>query len=386
MTLKKIYSMFFCAAVLFFAGTAFAERLDPDTIKELKPVEFMSEKDFTEKTTKIRNKPYGEELLEYRFNVPKDWEDNKVKLVDFENKFDSDVLSVLSRYISPPHPEHERSYLTVEGMKLNYAIGVKNWFINYVLINGLSLEGLTVNSEKELEALYVEVQKDITYIVRAKVIINGDKIIIARYYVSSSLYQDQKVIQAQIIDSFKLLNLDDSPIENLKTHAFLNQSYFDYPPSWELKAPAVKSIQEMKASLRLSLVTEKVDGKIDIKLFNKLSTPLRSEVVKKFSTNFSLTNYTIGKLIESPEIDHHKDMSFSTTQAYKLTPNSSRLIEYELWVNVMEGEDYIYLTSLVTPSRDEEFYIWTRNIESYKSVIENFRRHDENIPSFVSDR
>jgi hypothetical protein len=257
--------------------------------------------------------------------------------------------------------------------------------VNHTLINGLSLERLTLKGKRELEALYVEVRGEATYVVRTKAMINGNKIIIARYYVSSWLYEDEKVMQAQVMDSFKLDNIRNAPIEELETHGFLNQSFFDYPPSWNLQAKPVKSIKYMNASLEKNILKGKLDGKIDIKVYNKLSTPLRSTVIKAFRDDFSISGYKIGNLIEKPDFQKHNDMSFGMMQAYQLLPEVSNMFHYELWVSVLEGEDYIYLATLMTAARDEEFYIWARNIEGYKQVVASIRRHNKqgNVYDFL---
>ena len=366
---------------------ASVEQYNVDNIKELEALELLSDEKFQEETQKFDKEPYSDPDLHFTVNIPKQWADNisKGKVDSEERSISNKVLTELARHTSPPHPEHARSFFTIDAMALNYEIGIKNWFVNYALINGLSLERLTIKNKKELEALYVEVRKETTFVVRTKAMINGDKIIIARYYVSSWLHKDEKTMQAQVIDSFKLVNLRDMPIEELDTHGFLNQSYFDYPPSWTLKAKPVKSIKHMEASLQKNIVEGKVDGKIDIDVFNKLSTPSRSTVIKKFRDEFSIPNYEIGKLIEKPEFQKHKDMNFGMMQAYQLLPERSNMLNYELWVGVIESEDYIYLVTLVTAARDEEFYIWARNIEGYKQIVASIRRHNKegNVYDFL---
>jgi hypothetical protein len=184
-------------------------------------------------------------------------------------------------------------------------------------------------------------------------------------------------MQAQVVNSFELLNMRDMPIEEPETHGFLNQSYFDYPPSWTLKAKPVKSIRHMQASLQKNIVQGKLDGKIDIDAYNKLSISSRSEVIKKFREEFSIPGYEIGRLIEKPEFQKHRDMSFGMMQSYQLLSGKSNMLNYELWVSVLESENYIYLVTLMTAARDEQFYIWAKNVENYKQIVASVRRHNK---------
>ncbi len=368
---------FVVMGILFNSHYVNAKTTSLDNIPEIEPMELMPEKEFKEKTRLIEHTPNNDIHLSYKLNIPKDWSDNIAKqdIALKDGVLGKKVLGVVAHYTSPANAQYSRSFFTVEAMKLTYEIGVKNWFINYALTNGLSIERISVKNKKELEIIYVEVRKDTTYIVRAKAMINGSKLIVARYYVPQQKHKVEKVMQAQTVDSFKLQSLDNSTIEELQTYGFLNQSYFDYPPSWKLESSPVKTLERMRAQLHQNKVPSNLDGEIDILLTNKLTVSSRSEVIKRFRDDFSIDNYKIGKFIESPKLGYHKDMSFGMTQAYELNPMVSNMIAYELWVSVMEGDDYIYIISLMSPSRDQDFFTWARNIESYKLVVKNMRRN-----------
>lgn len=376
----KLYLIAFLAVmgVLFGPHYVNAKTTSLDNIAEIGLMTFMPKEEFKEKTRPIEYIPYDDIHLGYRVDLPKDWSDNIAKsdILLNEGVLGKKVLGVLAHYASPASVQHARSFFTVEAMQLTYEIGVKNWFINYALTNGLSIERISVKNKKELEVIYVEVRKDTTFIVRAKVMINGSKLIVARYYVSQQQHKAEKVMQAQSIDSFKLMSIDHSTIEKLQTYGFLNQSYFDYPPSWKLDSFPVKSLQRMRAELHQRKVPTNLEGKIDILVTNKLTVPNRSDVIKNFRKNFAVNEYKIDKFIGEPDFEYHKDISFGVTQVYELNPLVANMISYELWVSVLEGEDYIYMINLMSPSRDEDFYTWSRNVESYKLVVKSMRRNN----------
>ena len=375
----KNYLCFVLSLFVFWgAGTVSAAPIKIGDVKELKPVEFLSKEDFEAKTRAADAVPNDDTHLAYKMRIPKEWGDNTAiaNIVVDDGSVTEKVLGVVVRHVSPPHPEHARSFFTLEAVDLKYEIGLKDWFIHYKTLNGLSLEYLTEKNERELEAIFVEVKKDTTYIVRTKIMVNGSKKILAKYYVSQELYEEEKILQAQVIDSFKLVDIDETPIEGLKTFSFLGQSYFDRPLSWSFNPPVIKSIDFVKTKLYRQSLWGKLSGQMDVQITNKLSVESFIDVVRKYRKDFNVIGYKIGDLIEAPTLKYSDDVSSGSTEVYKLIPNASNQIEYELWVSVMEGSDYYYLTSLVTPSRDEEFYDWARNVATYKLVAKGVRRHD----------
>jgi len=361
---------------LFGVGAVSAAPIKIGEVKELKPVEFLSKEEFEEKTRYVEALPNDDSHLAYKMRVPKEWGGNTAiaNITIDDGSVTEKVLGVVVRHVSPPHPEHARNFFTLESVELKYEIGLKNWFIHYATLNGLSLEYLTEKNARELEAIFVEVKKDTTYIVRTKIMINGSKMIVAKYYVSQKEYEAEKALQAQVIDSFELLSLDKTSIEKVETFSFLGQSYFDRPLTWSFNPPVIRSIDFVKAKVYRSSLWGKLQGKIDVQITNKLSVESFTDVVKKYREDFEIAGYKIGGLINSPKLVYSKDVSAGSTEVYKLIPNAANQIEYELWVSVMEGSDYYYLTALVTPSRDQEFYEWARNAATYKLVTKSVRR------------
>ena len=386
MPLIKKHLILLCFTVLaVFAQPKIASAvgLNLKNIKPLTPVQFLPLEEFKKNTRLVKATPYGDDFLSFRVRMPREWEGNAEPAVDKEGTegLSQRVLGPLARYQSPPN-KHLRSFFTLEALHLTYEIGARNWFINYVLTNGLALEQVGVENKRQVEAIYVEVRGDITYIVRVKIILNGPRMVVARYFVPQELYEEEYVQQAQVIDSFMLTNREEVGVEKLEIYGFLDQSFFDYPISWALNAPAVRSIDRMKAMLYHSTVKGKLDGQINIYLTNKMTDTTRAKEIEFYREKFQIENYELGGFIESPNIEYHKDMIFGATQVYEMTPQVAHMFDYELWVTVLEGEEYFYIISLLSPSRNEEFYTWARNVEAFKLVVKGMRRNDETVDYF----
>lgn len=386
--IKPYLTLFFTLALLVgHHSTAGAMGVNLDNIKPLTPIDFSPQEEFESQTRLIAETPFEDNFLSYQVRLPKDWSANtQPPKKRINGGLSQKVLGVVARYLSPPK-NHLRSFFTLEALELTYEIGARNWFINYVLTNGLSLEQMGAESKKQIEAIYVEVQGDITYIVRVRAIINGARMIVARYYVPQQLYHEERIQQAQTLKSFKLTNREEAGIEKLEIYGFLDQSFFDYPASWTLNAPYIRSINRMRAMLHHSTVEDKLDGQINIYLINKSEKTTRSEVVAFYRDKFKIENYELGKYIEAPQLEYHKDMIFGVTEIYEMNSLVSHMFQYELWVSVMEGEEYFYVISLLTPARHEEFYTWARNIEAYRLVVKGMRRNDERVDyyRFIKD-
>jgi len=376
--IRPLFIFFLCFG--FFAGKAAADTSRAREIPEIKQLEFMPEEEFKAKTQLVEMTPMDDEYLAFQVRLPKKWKvDENDKRRDFYDAgLATDVLTPLTRIVSPPNFTL-RSFFTLEATELDYEINVKNWFINYTLINGYSLEGMSELDYKTIKAIYVEVDGDITYVVHARVSINGPRVIIARYYVPQELYREQKVMQQQALASFELKNPQTGTIEDWKSYAFLDQSYVDYPASWSLDPTEILSLERMKA-LFYSMQPgpeSLMRGQVNLYLTSKLMDVSLSDEIKRFQDTFKVRGYTLGKVIERPELDYHSDMMFGRTEVYELDPDRPlHMIDYELWVSVMEGEDYYYLISLLTPSRVDEFDIWANNTEAYRQIVASVRRYN----------
>lgn len=366
--------------LIISASITHAIGIDLDKMKPLSKVEYMPEAEFEAKTRLVEATPFNDMFLSYQIRLPKEWGDNThtPSAEQSQEGISQRVLGPIARFTSPPK-DHLRSFLTIETLELTYEIGARNWFINYIVSNGLALEQVGVESRKQVEAIYVEVQGDTTYVVRVKVMLNGARMVVVRYYVPQELYGEERIQQAQVVRSFELTNREEVGVEKLEIYGFLDQSYFDYPVSWILSPSTIRSIDRMKSMLFHSTVKGRLDGQINIYLTNKLMNTTRSKEIAFYKEKFQIENYKLGAYVETPKMEYHSDMSFGVTEVYKMDSKVAHMFGYEFWISVLEGEEYIYIITLLTPARDEEFSMWARNIEAYKLILKGMRRNDNNV-------
>lgn len=383
---NKVLVFFMLAgfALSFAAPHAGALGIDLEKIPKVMNYDKPSEQEFAKASVKVEEAaPYGDDLLGYSFYVPKGWTGNLLtnsKDLKVQEKQDiSDVIfSMLGKYIGHAKNLH-RSYVTVEGQKLGYEVKALHWFVSQILTNGLSLAAVTEISDKEVEGLYVQIEKDQSYVVRARAIINGDKLIVIRHYLPQENYEEDVVEQAKIISSFKLLKKSNDTIEKHVEFGFLDQSYFDYPASWRLKEKPILTVERMSALLyqekmqREQLVLE---GHVRVNAISRLLRTSLSKEVKDFKESLDIPKYSIGKLIEKISFKRDLSISMQQTEIYELLPDDKvNMRPYELLVSVMQSDDYYYILSMISPSRDHDFFGWAKNREVAKIMIESMRRY-----------
>lgn len=364
-------------------------------IPKLKEYPLKSQEEF-EKTTKVikQENPYGDSKISYEFRVPKKWSLNVQQAPiggEGGSPLSKSVLTIIAKYISEPK-NLQRSTITIEAQELAYEISAKNWFINFIINNGFSLSGMTEKSSREIEAMYVALENDVTYVVRTRVILNGSRLVVVRYYLPQENYEEEKPLQAQVMASFHLLQPTAERIETQETYGFLDQSYFNYPKSWTLKEKSILSIERMSALLTQEMTDRKrqiLEGHIKIKVISRLLKTTMAEEIENFRKELKIPHYSVGQLIENVDYTYDPSIKVGKAQLYKLEPDDKvNMQAYEFLVAVMQGDDYYYITSLITPSREQDFYTWAKNMEAVRIVNESMRRsnlvmkYDPNDPYF----
>lgn len=383
---SAVVRFFSLMAIILFAAAPVkaAVGVNIKDIPKLKEYQFPPQAEFEKQTKPLDVKnPYDDSYLSYSVRLPKDWSENMqpapIGAAGGQNLLSNSVLSIISKYISRPK-NLQRSTLTIEAQNMIHEISAKDWFINFIINNGFSLSGLTERGPRDLEAMYVALVNDITYVVRARVLVNGSRLIVMRYYLPQDNYEEEKVVQAQIVNSFHLMNNTNERIEKQETYGFLDQSYFNYPKSWKLKEKSILSIERMSALLTQESLEEKtfiLEGHIKINVISRLLKTTLAQEVDAFRKELKIPRYSVGDLLENVTYEYDPSIKLGKSQIYKLVPDDKvNMQDYEFLVTAMQGDDYYYITSLITPSREQDFYTWAKNMEAVRIVNESMRRQN----------
>lgn len=383
--MPRLYFSIACAlVVLFSAGVAGAQKFDVMALVDMPKIPVLLQSYFESRTDIHSETPEGDESLSYTVRLPKEW--TKSTDAGLRNYvLNTNVVGEVARYFGPPDGD-KRSMFTVNALQLEYEISIRNWFVNHVLTNGYTLQGFQQLSETKIEALYVLVEKEQSFVVRSVAELNGRRVVLAEYAVPYDLWHQEKSMQQASIRSFMLLKPDQSVIEILDTYNFLDLIEFQYPISWSLRAPAIRSIDQMGVTLVNAAKSGQMDGFIDVGV---MSTDIigmdPQEQAEKLSRKMmqglkARTGFEIGEKIE--DITDYKVnpvMKSAMVRTFVAKDETQSLVGYEIWIAVMREADYKYYITMVTPARKDEFYTWARNSKAFQRVVESIHSGTSDI-------
>jgi hypothetical protein len=372
--MSMIAALALCASVFAFCvfpTPVLAQFYEAGKIKPVPEYE-ISKEELLSTTDEFSDMPFGDKYLAYKVRLPKGWT-KRPSDVTTNADISKKLLGEIARYYGPNAPD-ARSYLVIQAAELDYEITAKNWFMNYILSRGYTLQGMTTVSDKRIEALYVLLDKDQSYVVRTVGEVNGSRMILTMYFVPEARWQAEKVLQANAMKTFQFDSPEKVRVEQTRTYAFLDLLRFDYPASWRLLAPNIYSIEAMDAKIVNASDDSILNGEVDVHVVStELDTTLAEEV-KNVQKSLETKGLVIGKLIEQPQ-DYkiHDHVYFSRIEVYMANDPNKELVDYEYWIGVLMEDRYFYIVTMLTPARSTEFYVWARNTEAFKMLVQSLR-------------
>ena len=353
-----------------------AQKLLESYIKPMPDIKLLPPEEFEKTSTLYSEIPYGDRALAFEIRVPTIWQkqrDVSLSSASVGNK----LLGEMIRYYGPAKLD-SRSYLSMQAMKLDYTLTAEQWLLQYMISNSYTVQGVKITDNNRAEALYIELDKDVTYVVRMAIHINGKRIIMAKYYLPTQYWDDEKVTQAQTISTFKITNPVEEYVEPMSKYQFLDVAEFLYPETWELKSEPLRSIDRLKVGLISVASEEEVNRKVIKSLNGKMEVGLSSVyVVEDLSAELRRARGELEKsgLFMQSLIELHEDFKINPAfeaapvEVYNLIDRENSMISYELWFVILQSGDYYYLCYLVTPSRDQDFFVWSRNTQTFRVVM-----------------
>ncbi len=348
--------------------------------KPMPELKLMSRQEFNKATRPVRKKPYGQDVLEYSIRIPKGWTEREDK--SSSNFLLSQKLFLgLNVFYGKPSPDG-RSRIEIEALNLEGSLTAEQWYLKYILEGGLTTEGFITHDGNKIESLMVVMDQDSSYYVRTMVLLNGDKVVMVKYFVPAQLIRVEAPMQEQVLSSFKLINKVNRTPVKMSKYRFLDIAELKYPSSWKLFAKKLRTIDRMDVSLLnlreieaqegrpLSVSTE---GKLEVALVTASHSSTLIDEVKKYKQKIEADGMLIGEQIEVVDkIDYNENIDFAITEVYRSVDSTNNLSEYELWFSVMVGGNYYYFFTLLTPSRNERFALWAENSQNYKEILKSF--------------
>lgn len=374
-----IFMVFF----LFCAGPVQAQQefVDMTKIQEIPDFSHeMPDELWMQESELYREEPMGDKFLAYNVRLPIGWykasapANLSFNMDEIESAgLSQRILGQVAQYYGPGRIE-ALSKFEIQAQSLEFEVTAKNWFMQEILSRGFSLEGLKVYSDKRVEALYVVVEGDTSYVVRAVAEINGPRMVVASYYVPDMFWEKERGFQQRTIESFHFVSPERTKIEITRTYAFLDLLSFDYPASWRLIAPNIYSIDGMEAKLIHSVDNSTLGGEIHISVISTEFGGALADEIKYLREEMQGRGLVIGDLIETKsDYEKPEHILYNHTERYRAVDSDSKVLEHEYWISIMEEERYFYVITMITPGRKSEFYTWARNGEAFETIVESFQ-------------
>ncbi len=326
--------------------------------------------------------PFKDKALSYKMVVPKGWE-NQLKSDFGEENMSSKVMGELARFYSPPRVITERSFITVQAINLGYEMSAEHWVLRYLLSRGLTPKGMKKINRSRTEFFFVDVKGDTTFGVHSVAQINGKRALLVQYYLPIQAWDEEKQMQTSVIQSFVALNPVEEDVEPMMEYRFLDVARLKYPQSWKLKASTIRTIDQMKIQIlnfneNATEFKPTLDGKVEVFLNSYFAVESMAEEKKKLIAELAQNNLILGEQIDSKEdrldnyFKNHEDFASYDVEVYRASSSQSKLLGYEYWITSLESGDYFYFFTLLTPSRNDDFFIWSRNKETYELIMKSF--------------
>lgn len=377
---RKLYNLAVVILTLIFvlmAGERAYAFFKLEDIKELDRKVLMSRDEFYSKSDIKTFELEDDNALNFRLRLPKEW--IELPSPKTENaKMSSELFQPLTTYLSPARGDI-RSRIDVRALDLKHFISAQNWFLNFILLNGGTIDGLLVKSDRRIEAEYTTLEKGNSFTVRAVAEITGHRVVLAEYLVPTEYEKVEREQQIWTMTSFALTNADTTPIEPVETYTFVDIVKFEYPQSWILYSPPVTTIDRMEASILnlkgtsrefVDVNSMKLNGRIDVKVVSKSLGTTEAIEIADLKKNFEKNMLEIGDLIKNiDDIKFHKLIVKSKIDAYRIKSSDINLAGYELWVAILESQGRFYILTLITEGREENFFSWAQNTETFRYVL-----------------
>ena len=346
----------------------------------------MSESQFKAQTQVIRETPPGDKKLAFRIRLPKDWKkvEGDTGLGTGDLRLSSSLLSTVAHYRGPGSLEG-RSFFKLRALKLGHMITARKWFMNFILGEGYSVGAIREFSPRRVAARYTVFRNNTSYTVLAVAAINGDQLAMAEYHVPTARMND-KLRDRQLLSmrSFALVNVIDAPIEPIETYNFVDIASIAYPESWLIQKPRMRNLSRMNIILYNTeqkefkelgeindlISGEKRKGRIRIKLIAREKTNSIKAQLQKIRARFHKSDLKVDQMVrEVKDIDYDSDFDLARTQVYTISDEKGNYLDRQLWVAVMRSKNYYVFATLLTPNRDNQYYNWAVNSETFKFVL-----------------
>ncbi len=350
---------------------------------ELPDIPYMTQEEIIEKMQFFQEeKPSDDPFSGFRTFIPKGWTQAPNSLI--RNTIQNGrIVGEIARFSSDPN-DLAQSVVRIEAYELEHNISAKNWLLKHMLDYGYVFEGLTERDWNRAEGLGV-IYNDESFDYKDRIVaqLNGKRVILLIYSSPLFLWDQEKVYQATVAKSFRMLKFAKSFQHEMLSYDVTGYAEFMYPANWKLGTLNQNDFDRPRIKLfNLDDYGDDVDqdGRVDEQQFSK--GIINIQVVVYENTGTSITDeIEIQKELAS-------DLGIEVTKKLKhniklMFPQSTRVNEldiyegtstegnpnFEIWIAYMENDEAYYFITMITPNKDSRYFAWTENKSAFEGIV-----------------
>lgn len=378
-----ISSAFFCLLTLpVIAQVNTADILDVSKLEPLYQPKQMSLEAFEKLSAVLTREPSEGDPFSYQIRVPKDW------LVTLDNNLKYEVvggqtIGTIAEYISPEHPKG-RARIIVRSDPTFRDVYMKDMFLAQALADGTSIRSVEDKDNLEVEAEYVKQLEGRAVVYRGRSFIHGPRNIYVEFVSPIRRYLEFKDLQAHVINSFEILSEPTEELEDRRVFAFLNKAKLSYPEGLVLTSQRVFSINHVSARFLNLDLSDFPNGTIRFDMYRKDPGFDWEKQLAQTKEEFSNEDQRVSEVIEEKDYETDESVKLHEAKIYGIRTRLSRFeidklgkVKNELLIAYLEDDEFNYIASVLTPTRQDNLIEWSRNMRAFEIMAQSLQKIPE---------
>jgi len=366
---QKIKSFLLFLILFCYPVTKAAAQTDPlAMIKPMPELPALGDEPFQNTTRVIEKTLLNDPDLAYSIRIPDIW---RIKPRDADEdtlRLSQTFFLEIGYFYGSKSMGGAGNFLRLEARLIDQMLSAEQFLLKYIKDNQHVIEGFESHGLSDAEVLYTEVEGDSSYRVRARMRINGNKLILIKHYEPAWRWEKQAAIQARILDSFSFQNPKGHkgvPVDHYEIYDIVR---LGFPDVWTARQSGPDSIDRFDVMVR---PPDNDPGRIHFSMVSRYVADKLETELAKFKDKALIDKLEIaGEIGQRDDFNFHQDMILGRVKVYRLSSGAAGQEAYELWVAVTADQEAYYFASLLTPGRKQDYFTWARNMNSFKLFVE----------------
>lgn len=326
-----------------------------------------SQKELTDLFFLIKDTPYDNPDLAYKILIPKTFEAEKIRSED--GLLNSINLKPLGIFRGPEEGGANPT-IQIQAVQLKKEITAANWLRHYAIITDRKIPAVKPVSDNFADSLMEFLIAERKFTGRATASIDGDRLFFLLNLTLDSTYDKYKELFGVSVVSFNLQQRSlKQSIENHILYNLHDIIQFRYPESWKYRLPEDMPFGKKGIDLFNFDPDGNICGKIRVKTVEKGVSKGVDTQFKDTLDEYREAGVSKGKLLETINVEIGDDRFDSAIiNVYKGDIEGNEMGQ-EMWIAVIEEPKYYIVVSLLTPFREQLFYVWAINRKAYDIVL-----------------